>query len=195
MNQPTKTLTVILLVAVLSGCGAMTIEDFAGTEPTLDLFDYFEGETTAWGVFEDRFGSIRRQLKVELRGRIEGDELILDEQFAYSDGEIDQRTWRIRRDSRGGYVGRAADIVGEAIGQASGNAVNWRYTMDLKVGQDSWRVDFDDWMLLQSDGVLINRAWVKKLGLTVGTVSLFFRKSAPAFSVGMDASAPLEASL
>lgn len=172
-----KRLTLCLILFTLAGCSTMTPKDFAASDKKLDLFDYFNGEATAWGTFEDRFGTIRRQFKVDLRGRIEGEELVLDEDFVYADGELDQRTWRIRRDGQGGYVGHAADIIGEAHGLAAGNAVNWRYTMDLKVGDGSLRVDFDDWMLLQDDGVLINRAWVKKLGVTIGTVSLFFRKT------------------
>ena len=176
IEKPMKITLVVLLSATISGCGTMNPENFSGGQPALDLFDYFDGETTAWGVFEDRFGGIRRQLKVDLRGRIEGDQLILDEDFYYADGETDQRTWRIRRDGEDRYIGQAEDIVGEATGRAVGNTVNWRYTMNLKVGDGTWRVDFDDWMLLQADGVLINRAWVRKLGVTVGTVSLFFRK-------------------
>jgi hypothetical protein len=32
-------------------------------------------------------------------------------------------------------------------------------------------------MLLQNDGMLINRATVSKFGITLGQVTLFFRKS------------------
>ncbi len=35
---------------------------------------------------------------------------------------------------------------------------------------------FNDWMFLQEDGVVINRARVSKLGFTIGEVTLFFRK-------------------
>ena len=179
IQRLTQFLAVLLMAGLLSGCGSMKLEDFADGQPRLDLFEYFSGRSTAWGVFEDRFGTIRRQFKVELNGRIEGEELILVEDFVYADGEIDQRIWTIRRDGAGGYVGQAPDIVGDATGRAAGNAVNWRYTMDLKVGDGSWRVKFDDWMLLQADGVLINRAWVSKLGMNIGSVSLFFSKLEP----------------
>ena len=69
--------------------------------------------------------------------------------------------------------------MGQAQGQAAGNALNWRYDMDLKVGEGTWRVNFDDWMFLQPDGVLMNRAKVKKFGLAIGSVTLFFMKSPP----------------
>lgn len=97
-----KRLTLCLILFTLAGCSTMTPKDFAASDKKLDLFDYFNGEATAWGTFEDRFGTIRRQFKVDLRGRIEGEELVLDEDFVYADGELDQRTWRIRRDGQGG---------------------------------------------------------------------------------------------
>jgi hypothetical protein len=71
---------------------------------------------------------------------------------------------------------RAADLVGEACGQAAGNALNWRYKLDLPVGGSTWRVAFDDWMFLQDGGVMINRARVSKWGLELGEVTLFFAK-------------------
>ena len=37
-------------------------------------------------------------------------------------------------------------------------------------------MSFNDWMFLQADGVLINRADVSRWGLNIGTVTLFFRK-------------------
>ena len=37
-------------------------------------------------------------------------------------------------------------------------------------------VKFDDWMFLQEDGYLINIAKVKKFGITLGKVILFFEK-------------------
>jgi hypothetical protein len=37
-------------------------------------------------------------------------------------------------------------------------------------------VKFDDWMFLQADGVLVNRATVSKFGFKVGEVTLFFTK-------------------
>ena len=48
--------------------------------------------------------------------------------------------------------------------------------MDLKIGESRLRVQFDDWMFLQHDGVLINRARVSKLGFEIGQVTLTFQK-------------------
>ena len=158
----------------------MKPESFSGGSPRLDVFEYFAGESRAWGIFEDRFGNIRRQFTVDIEGSVRGGELVLEERFRFADGETDTRTWYIRRDGKDRYVGRADDVIGEAVGRAAGNALNWRYEMNLKVGDDTLKVAFDDWMLLQPDGVLINRATVSKLGIEIGSVSIFFQRQAHA---------------
>jgi uncharacterized protein YceK len=170
-------LHVLLATLGLSGCGTMNPRDFADSSQPLDLFDYFEGQTRAWGLFEDRFGRLRRQFQVDITGTVDGDTLVLDESFLYADGERQQRSWTIRRTGESSYKGQAADVVGEAQGNTGGNALHWTYIMDLKVGERQVRVAFDDWMFLQPDGVLLNRARVSKFGLEIGSVTLAFMKS------------------
>lgn len=155
----------------------MKLDDFAAGTPSLALEDYFQGRTEAWGLFEDRFGRVRRQFKVDVDGSFDGRELTLVEDFVYADGEEDRRIWRITSLGDGRYEGRADDVVGAATGEALGNALHWEYDMQLPIGDSTWQVHFDDWMLLQNDGVLINRATVSKFGITLGEVTLFFRKS------------------
>jgi hypothetical protein len=166
----------LVAVVFLAGCAGMKPEDFKDATPRLVLEEYFDGETRAWGLFEDRFGKVRRQFVVDISGTWDGRRLVLDERFAYSDGERDRRVWTIEKTGERTYEGRADDVVGIARGESSGNALNWRYDMDLKVGDGSWRVHFDDWMFLQPSGVLLNRARVTKLGIEIGTVTLSFMK-------------------
>ena len=71
-------------------------------------------------------------------------------------------------------MGTAGDIIGTAQGRTFGNALNWIYDMNLKVGDSTWKVKFDDWMFLQPGGVLLNRATVSKLGFELGTITLSF---------------------
>lgn len=163
----------------------MKVTDFAGHEPRLLIEEYFAGGTQAWGLFEDRFGKPRREFTVDIDGAWDGQVLVLDERFLFSDGERDQRTWTIRKTAADRYEGRADDVVGIARGQCAGNALNWRYVMDMKVGDGRLRVTFNDWMFLQPSGVLLNRAYVSKLGIDVGSVTLAFMK---------EKTAPLEVS-
>lgn len=167
-----------LLLVSASGCSTMKPEDFAGTEPVFDLERYFLGEVEAWGIFEDRFGRLRRSFTVQIHGTREGELLVLDEAFCYDDGETDRRVWRIRKLDEHRFEGRADDILGVAEGRAYGKALNWQYRMDLPVGERRIRVHFDDWMYLQPGEVLVNRATVSKFGITLGEVTLLFRRTA-----------------
>jgi len=168
----------------------MKIDDFADRTPSLAVEDYFAGRTLGYGLFEDRFGTVRRQFTVEIDGEVTGDTLVLDERFHYADGERDRRVWTIVRTAPGFYEGRAGDVIGMAHGHARGNALNWTYDMNLKVGNGTWRVAFDDWMFLQPDGVLMNRARISKWGFDIGTVTLVFLKSDAALKGAMSAPPP-----
>ncbi len=74
------------------------------------------------------------------------------------------------------YTGRADDVVGEAVGEARGNALRWRYVMALPVDGKVYNVDFDDWMFLMDDRVMLNRSVMSKFGVRLGEVTLSFRK-------------------
>ena len=154
----------------------MKPEQFDGREPRLLIEDYFAGNTRAWGIFEDRFGTLRREFVVDIEGTWDGDTLTLVEDFVYSDGETQQRIWTIRKLDAHRYEGTAADVIGAAEGVSYGNALNWSYTLALPIGESVWNVRFDDWMFLQADDVLVNRAKVSKFGLEIGEVTIFFRK-------------------
>ena len=166
----------IFITLLLTGCSSMKPQNFKESQQKLNLFDYFEGATSAWGIFEDRFGNIRRQFQVDIKGTIENDILILNEKFLYDDGEKDQRIWRIRKTGDQIFEGTADDVIGTAKGIIQGNALHWEYFLNLRVGKRTYKVHFDDWMFLQPDGVLINKARLSKLGIEIGNVILFFKK-------------------
>ncbi len=166
----------LMILTAIGGCTNMKPADFKDAAPRLIIEDYFAGKTRAWGIFEDRFGRLRRQFTVDIDGAWDGRELVLDERFEYADGERDRRVWKIRKTGDHTYEGQADDVIGAARGEAYGNALNWRYDMDLKVGDGTLRVHFNDWMFLQPSGVLLNKATVTKLGLRIGSVTLAFMK-------------------
>ncbi|MTJ80005.1 MAG: DUF3833 domain-containing protein [Telmatospirillum sp.] len=172
-----RRLFLLFLATLMMGCSTMKPADFADARPKFVLEDYFAGRTKAWGLFQDRFGNVKRQFTVDISGDWNGERLVLNEHFLYSDGETDQRVWTIRKRPDGRYEGTAKDVIGAADGESAGNALNWGYVMDLKVGDGTLRVSFDDWMFLQPDDVVINRAKVKKWGIEIGEVTLFFKKS------------------
>lgn len=166
-------------LSLLTGCSSMSPTTYEHTQPKLDLFDYFEGQTMAWGQFQSRSGELQRRFTVDIKGKVNGDTLVLDEQFVYDDGETEQRIWTIKKVGDNQYEGSAGDVIGKAFGQSSGSVFNWRYTLDLPYKDSSIHVKFDDWMFLQTDQVMLNRAKVTKWGFRVGEVTLFFQKPDP----------------
>jgi hypothetical protein len=175
----------------------MDIEDFEGTTPELKLEEYFLGKTKAWGIFEDRFGNLRREFTVDIEGTWDGKTLTLVEDFLYADGETDQRIWKITKTAENTYVGEANDIIGKAQGRSVGKALNWSYDFMLKVGESEYKVRFDDWFYLQSKDVLINKADVSKFGIQLGRATIFFQRvssqAVNAPDAGGDSSAEVEA--
>ena len=154
----------------------MKPEDFADREPHFILEDYFEGHTKAWGFFQDLFGEIRREFVVDITGERNGNTVVLTEDFVYADGEIERRVWTLRRLGDRRYEGVADGVVGKARGRACGNAFNWSYVFQLKIGGRRVKVRFNDWMLLQPGGVMINRATVRKFGILLGQAFIFFQR-------------------
>jgi len=167
----------ILLVAIVSaGCSSMNIEDYSETTPEFILEDYFEGRTLAWGLFEDRFGNVQRQFTVTIDGSWDGKKLVLNEDFIYSDGETENRLWTLTKSDDLTYTGTADNVIGVATGTRAGNAFNWRYDFNMKVGDGYWKVKFDDWMFLQPNGVMLNKATISRWGFKLGTLYLSFSK-------------------
>ena len=178
---------ILLIVFVVVGCGGMKIEEFADTKPRFVLEEYFAGKSRAWGIFQDRFGNLRRSFVVEIDGQWDGEQLTLVEDFQYDDGTTERRTWRIRKLDAHTYEGSADGVVGTARGASYGNALNWRYDFNLEVGERTWQVHFDDWMFLQDDDVMINRATVSKWGIEIGEVTVFFQRLEDVAELGRQA--------
>ncbi len=51
---------------MLSSCSKIDMKQFENNTPKLDLFSFFEGKTVAYGIFEDRFGNLKRQFRVNI---------------------------------------------------------------------------------------------------------------------------------
>ena len=161
---------------LMAGCAGPVPADYASQTPQLDLKQYFNGKLLAHGIVTDRSGKVMQRFTVLITGTWVGDSGTLDEQFSYADGRREQRVWTLLRGADGRYTGRAADVLGQADGQASGNALNWRYTLLLPVDGRTWEINFDDWMFLVDDQVLLNRAVMSKFGIRLGEVLLSFRR-------------------
>lgn len=163
-------------LSLLSGCAGPSPSEYARETPVLDLARYFNGPVTAHGIFTDRSGKVVKRFTVAMDCQWKGDEGVLDERFTYSDGTLQRRVWRLKKLADGRYTGTADDVVGTAQGQAAGNAFQWAYTLQLPVDGKVYEVQFDDWMFLVDEKVMLNKAVMSKFGFRLGEVTLSFTK-------------------
>ncbi len=162
----------LLILWLLAGCSSLAPEKFTGSQPKFDPITFFTGRTHSWGVFENRTGDPARRFTTSCLGRLEGETLVLDQEFVYDDGERQQRHWRIRRTDAHHLEATANDVVGTGTGEVYGNAFHWEYTVALKPGNPLYNVHLKQWMYLQADGhTMLNRATVTKLGVEVAQVT------------------------
>ncbi|WP_416376252.1 DUF3833 domain-containing protein [Vibrio diabolicus] len=161
--------------ALLSACSA-DIDNYQSSTPTFDLFGYFEGETKAWGMVQDYTEQQTRRFEVDIAGTVEGNTLKLVEDFVFDDGEVDQRIWVITKLEDGRYEGKAEDIIGVATGAEQGNVLQWQYDFELQMDDSTVAVAFDDWLYRQDEKHVFNLTKIKKFGIEVGTITLFFQK-------------------
>ena len=171
-----KLLSAALFALGLSACAAPGVEQYRAEKPLLDLPTYLNGTLDAWGIFQGRAGEVQKRFHVVIDARWNGDTGVLDERFSWSDGSTSQRVWTLQRQADGSYRGHAADVVGEAIGEVAGNALRWRYVLALPVDGKVYHVDFDDWMFLMDDRIMLNRSYMSKWGFALGAVTLTFVK-------------------
>nr|WP_316641621.1 DUF3833 domain-containing protein [uncultured Roseateles sp.] len=162
---------------ILASCASAPVpSDYASEKPTLDLPQYLNGPLTAHGLFTDRSGKVVRRFTVALKGTWQGDKGTLEEDFSYSDGKKERRVWTLQKLGNGRYTGTADDVIGVAQGEVAGNALRWAYTLRLPVDGSVYEVQFDDWMYLMDDKVMLNKAVMSKFGVKLGEVTLSFHK-------------------
>ncbi|MEM7043418.1 MAG: DUF3833 domain-containing protein [Pseudomonadota bacterium] len=177
-----KRLSLILVALLgLSACTKPAIDGdlYRDNTPEFRLERFFDGEIKAWGIVQDRSGNLVQQFEADIIGSVEDGVVTLDETFTYSLGEgVEERIWTITKDGETSYSGSAGDIP-SASGTAYGNAMFWGYEMDLPVGDDTYRVTFEDWIWAVDDRRIFNRSYIKKFGIVFAEVTIFMEKMGP----------------
>ena len=154
----------------------MKPKDFKDVKPRLIIEDFLSGKVKAWGILQNRSGEVTRQFEAELNGTWDGKQLILDEKFNWSDGEIQTRQWKINKIDEHNYEGTAGDVVGTAKGYSYGPAFKFEYVLLVPVKGKEIKISFDDWIFKQNDNIAINRATMKKFGFKVAELTVMFSK-------------------
>ena len=139
-----------------------------------DFTRFLHGETTAWGMIEDRFGRVRRKFTAQMVGRWNGDVFVLDEVFTFDDGEVESRTWQVSPGSNGSFTATCDDCEGRAIGSCSLDLISMRYRFKLRISGRTVSVDFDDRIHRAANGVALNRATIRKWGIRIAELWVVF---------------------
>lgn len=164
-----------LLAAACSG--KPSLNDAPISTQEFELQEFFDGQTVAYGQFQDVFGTVRTRFRVEIDGTWDGQTLTLVEDFVYEDGSTEQRIWTLSQTGPEAWAGTAPGVLGQAMGLEDGDRFNWGYTIDLPTRDgDTMRVTFDDWMWQLADDRVLNIAYMSRFGVPLGEVTIMFEK-------------------
>ncbi|WP_448211714.1 DUF3833 domain-containing protein [Colwellia sp. MEBiC06753] len=172
-----RTALITLLSASVFGCGSQ-INDYQNTTPKFSLTEYFDGPVIAWGMIQDYSQQVTRRFCVELNGQWLQNEGTLAETFYFDDGEVSYRTWQLTRSSNK-YVGSAADVSGQASGETQGFAFRWQYHLTVPIDGTNYEFFLDDWMYQLDQYRVFNRTSMRKFGIELAQITLFFDKQQP----------------
>lgn len=142
--------------------------------PGFSITSFFARPTRAYGIFEDRFGRVRKRFTVDFSGRWDGGAFVLDERFTYDDGVTDRREWRVLPGRDGAFTAEGTGLKGVARGQTSAGMIRMDYLYVLKMGKGGMPVRFDDRLYDLGNGRVMNRAIMKKFGITLGSLSIYY---------------------
>jgi len=165
-----------ILFLLLNSCSEMKPEDYKNTKPIIKIEEYFQGKVKAWGMLQARSGEVKRQFVADMKGKFDGQNLILDETFVWSDGEKQERRWVIKKVGDNTYEGTASDVVGIAKGVSFGSVFKFEYKLLVPYKNKKIKIKFDDWIFLQDKKTAINKAILTKFGFKVGELTVFFIK-------------------
>ena len=167
-----RSMTLLAVSAALAGCA--TAPDFPAAAPAkpLVLEKSMVGHSVAEGVFINALTGGETKFKAEINGQWTNNVLTLVEDFTYTDGTKERKTWRLTKIADGKYRGTREDVIGEAAVFQDGPAVRLDYEVTLTTGLGDIDVRFRDLMFLNEDGSIANTATVSKLGLRIGRVAL-----------------------
>lgn len=168
----------LIVIFLISSCST-AINDYQGSNPSFDIKSYFNGDVIAWGIVQDHSNKVSRRFCVEIEGKWQENTGILAEKFYFNDGEVSYRNWQLTKKADGTYQGTAEDVEGIAIGKHNGFAFQFNYTLNLTLDNKTYQVSMDDWMYQLDEHRVMNKTSMKKFGVEVANITLFFDKELP----------------
>ncbi len=166
----------LMSLGFLFGCSSIDPKIYAENQPKMDIRQYLNGKLEAHGILQDRSGKMIKSFYVTMNGAWNGNQGKLEEDFTFSDGKSDHRVWDINFSDDHNFTAKAHDTVGIAKGQQYGNAFKMDYVLQVDVDGKKYDISLVDWIYLVDEKTAINVSKMKKFGLTVGTLTISFKK-------------------
>jgi len=174
--RPLRLLGALMLTLFTSACSSISVQEYRDEKPTLSVEKYFSGNLEAIGIVADRSGKVMKRFTCAMHGTWDGSELILNEDFTWSDNTTQRRVWKLAQQPDGSFVGTAGDVVGTARAEVAGNAFHLVYDLEVPIDGSTTVLHVDDWLYLVTDSVIINHSRLTKFGLDAAEVILTIRK-------------------
>ncbi|MEM1112687.1 MAG: DUF3833 domain-containing protein [Pseudomonadota bacterium] len=171
-----RSLMAIALLALVTACSSVSVEDYAGNEPRFVPETFFDGQLVAHGVVKDRGGKVIRRFRADIKAYWKDGVGTLDEDFVFDDGEVDKRIWTLTPQADGSYVGTAGDVVGDGVLTVAGNSMFLDYVLRVPWRDGSIDLRIDDRMYLLDENTLLNESSMTKFGLEVGQLLLVIQR-------------------
>lgn len=170
MSHPFRPATALLRFA---GVAAVAFAAAAGAAqtpaPRFDAIAFFTGRTEGTGRFKAVLHA-HEPVRVDGRGHMEGDTLVLDQFVTRGDTAPKARQWRIREVSPGRYTGTLTDARGPITGETVGDRLHLRFT-------STGGFAVDQWLRLAPGGRSAqNRLVARRFGITVAKLDETIRK-------------------
>lgn len=170
----------ILIAAVLcsfiTACNPVDPQIYQAEKPAFVPEQFFNGKLTSHGIIRNRNGQVMKRFIMQMTANWIDNEASLHEDFVFADGDTHMRDWKIVKRDATHYIGTAPDVVGEAKGEVSGNSLHWIYDIKVPDGQKERVVRFDDWLYMLDDTTMVSFVTIKKFGIRVGDLTMFFQK-------------------
>jgi len=141
-----------------------------------DFAAFFEHQTRATGVFENRFGGRKHSFEATFDGEWCHDTFLLHEDFLFCDGKTEQRVWRIRFDVGGRFESSCTQIVGHGTGHLTQDGCRHSFLYRLPIGRRIVTFRIDESYYAFEPGKLLYQATLKKWGILAGVIHMSFLK-------------------
>jgi hypothetical protein len=168
---------VLLMLSSLASCSSLKPEKFKGSEPRLDLMEFFTGHTHSSGVMEARNGKPSDQIVTKNVGILTNGVLKMEQDVIPENGEKSHRSFQLKRINEHHVESTGSDITGKTIGTFYGNYFTWSYRLKLADKGFVKHVNITQHMYLMGDGkTLIIRSVFRKFGFIVTEITEQFHK-------------------